>query len=238
MKSKITTDDGLIVSEMLIVYQETSQTFFISISTPVRVDHAFVISSTIGKALYVHSFLTTFEKSAVIPWAYTCAMSLSFQWGEVIRISISIHSRKSTSLLNGGTVIETTVASFLLIWPQILMSKFDSIPCVLNFSSSILEIRSELLVPCIKREITTVLFPYFLSITVHPSERDETAEVTSATSLWRLPACTAIHTLAQQRLMRLYQLKATPYSAVSAYVWSWLNRSWLNWELFIFKRLI
>ena len=66
MKSKITTDDGLIVSVMLIVYHETSQTFFMVIETALRVDHAFVISSTIGYALYVHSFVTTFEKSAVI----------------------------------------------------------------------------------------------------------------------------------------------------------------------------
>ncbi len=238
MKSKITTDDGLIVSVMLIVYHETSQTFFMVIETALRVDHAFVISSTIGYALYVHSLVTTFEKSEVIHWAYTCDISFSFQCGEVIRISISIHSRKSTNLLNGGTVMETTVASYLLICHQILMSKFDSTHCVLSFSSSILEIRSALLVPCIKREITTVLFPYFLSMMVQPSESDETAEVTSAARLWRLPDWTATQTEAQQRLMRLYQLNATPYSAASAYVWSWLNRSWLNWELFIFMILI
>lgn len=238
MKSNMTTDDGLIVSEMLTIYHETSQTFFMLIEIHERVDHAFVISSTIGYDLYVHSLVTTFEKSAVIHCTYTCDIFFSFQCGEVMRISISIHSRKSTILLNGGTVIETTVASYLLIFPHTFISKSDSIHCVLSLSSSILAIRSALLVPCIKREITTVLFPYFLSMTVPPSASDDAAEVTSAARLWRLHDWTATQTEAQQRLMRLYQLKATPYSAAAAYAWSWLNRSWLNWELFIFMILI
>lgn len=56
MKSKITTDDGGIAVVIPMVYPEVSQIFFISIETAERVDHALVISSTIGYALYVPLF--------------------------------------------------------------------------------------------------------------------------------------------------------------------------------------
>jgi hypothetical protein len=67
MKSKMTTDDGGIAVVTPMVYPEASHIFFISIDIAERVDQAFVISSTIGYALYVQTFSTTFEKSAVFP---------------------------------------------------------------------------------------------------------------------------------------------------------------------------
>lgn len=196
MKSNITTDHGLIVSVISIVYQDDSQTFFISIEIPDSVEPAFVMTWTIGFALYVPSFVTSFEKFAVFPWRYSWERFLYLQWGEVIIISISIHSTNESSFPKEGTVIDVTVASYLLTVPQTLISKSHSIPWVFFLRSSILAMRSLWVAPCTNRRRVIVFGLYFLSMIEPPSARDDIDDVMLATMSCTFPFCTATQTSA------------------------------------------